>query len=121
MTVCGESIRKVESFVYLGSVIDRQGGTDRDVIARTGKARAVFDIWASGEINTTAKLRLFISNVKSALLYGSKMWSMTKVTQQKIQTFTNTCLRRIFKIWWTDKICNEELWQRAGQEPVTRF
>ncbi|KAK7113355.1 hypothetical protein V1264_012655 [Littorina saxatilis] len=43
---------------------------------------------------------------------------MTKVTQQKIQTFINTCLRRIFKIRWTYKICNEELWQRAGQEPV---
>ncbi|XP_070189011.1 uncharacterized protein [Littorina saxatilis] len=43
---------------------------------------------------------------------------MTKVTQQKIQTFINTCLRRIFKIRWTDKICNEELWQSAGQEPV---
>ncbi|KAK7098925.1 hypothetical protein V1264_003140 [Littorina saxatilis] len=43
---------------------------------------------------------------------------MTKVTQQMIQTFINTCLRRIFKIRWTDKICNEELWQRAGQEPV---
>ncbi|KAK7113054.1 uncharacterized protein [Littorina saxatilis] len=43
---------------------------------------------------------------------------MTKVTQQKIQTCINTCLRRICKIRWTDKICNEELWQRAGQEPV---
>ncbi|KAK7112347.1 hypothetical protein V1264_011816 [Littorina saxatilis] len=42
VTVGGEPIREVESFVYLGSVIDRQGGTDRDVAARTGKARAAF-------------------------------------------------------------------------------
>ena len=40
VTVAGEPIREVESFVYLGSVVDLQGGTDRDVTARIGKARA---------------------------------------------------------------------------------
>nr|KAG5696263.1 hypothetical protein BaRGS_019965 [Batillaria attramentaria] len=40
VTVGGEPIREVESFVYLGSVVDGQGGTDRDVTARIGKARA---------------------------------------------------------------------------------
>ncbi|KAK7112952.1 hypothetical protein V1264_012324 [Littorina saxatilis] len=122
VTVGGEPIREVESFVYLGSVINRHGGTDRDVAARTGKARAAYimlkNIWASREISITTKLRIFNSNVKSVLLYGSETWRMTKVTQQRIQTFINTCLRRIFKIRWTDTICNEELWQRAGQEPV---
>ena len=42
VTVGGEPIREVESFVYLGSVVDQQGGTDRDVTARIGKARAAF-------------------------------------------------------------------------------
>nr|KAG5687489.1 hypothetical protein BaRGS_017081 [Batillaria attramentaria] len=37
VTVGGEPIREVESFVYLGSVVDGQGGTDRDVTARIGK------------------------------------------------------------------------------------
>nr|KAG5706209.1 hypothetical protein BaRGS_019536 [Batillaria attramentaria] len=32
--------------------------------------------------------------------------------------FLNTCLRRIFNIRWPEKIRNEELWERAGQEPV---
>nr|KAG5711927.1 hypothetical protein BaRGS_026368 [Batillaria attramentaria] len=40
--------------------------------------------------------------------------------QQKIQTFFNTCLRRIFNIRWPEKIRNEELWKRAGQEPVAK-
>ena len=43
---------------------------------------------------------------------------MTKKTLQKIQTFINTCLRRIFKIRWPDKINNKELWERGSQEPV---
>nr|KAG5687744.1 hypothetical protein BaRGS_028406 [Batillaria attramentaria] len=40
--------------------------------------------------------------------------------QQKIQTFLNTCLRRIFNIRWPEKIRNEELWERAGQEPAAK-
>ena len=42
VTVGGEPIREVESPVYLGSMIDQQGSTDRDVTARIGKARAAF-------------------------------------------------------------------------------
>ena len=42
VTVDGEPIREVDSFIYLGSAVDRQGGTDRDVTARIGKARVAF-------------------------------------------------------------------------------
>ena len=58
VTVGGEPIREVDSFVYLGSLVDQQGGTDRDVTARIGKARAAFvmlkNIWASGGISMVA-------------------------------------------------------------------
>ena len=78
------------------------------------------NIWTSREISMATKMRIFNSNVKSILLYGSETWRMTKATQQKIQTFINICLRRIFNIRWPDKISNDELWKRVGQEPVTK-
>ena len=63
LTVGGEPIREVDSFIYLGSAVDRQGGTDRDVTARIGKARVAFvmlkNIWSSKEIK-----------IRSILLYG---------------------------------------------------
>ena len=69
-----EPIREVKSFVYLGSVVDLQGGTDRDVTARIGKARAAFvmlkNILASGGISMRTSFRIFNSIVKSVLLYG---------------------------------------------------
>nr|KAG5714081.1 hypothetical protein BaRGS_020409 [Batillaria attramentaria] len=118
VTVGGEPIREVESFVYLGSVVDGQGGTDRDVTARIGKARAAMvmlkNVWASKVVSIRTKLRIFNSNVKSVLLYGCETWRTTKTMQQKIQTFLNTCLRRIFNIRWPEKIRNEELWERGG-------
>ena len=50
-------IQEVDSFTYLGSTIDHQGGTDSDVLAKVGKARVAFiilkNIWASKEIATS--------------------------------------------------------------------
>ena len=78
------------------------------------------NIWASGEISMRTKLRIFNSNVKSVLLYGCETWRTTHTTQRKIQTFFNTCLRRIYRIQSQGKIRNEDLWARAGQEPVAK-
>ena len=43
------NLEEVETFTYLGSVINQQGGTDADVKTRIGKARAAFialkNIW----------------------------------------------------------------------------
>ena len=115
ITVGGEPIREVESFVYLGSVFDQQGSTDRDATARVGKARAAFgmlkNIWASGGISMKTKLRIFNSSVKSVLLYGCETWRTTQKTQKKIQTLFNTCLRRTYKIQWKEKNRNEDLWE----------
>ena len=63
ITVGGEQLEEVDSFTYLGSVIDKEGGTDVDVGVRIGKARAAFNmlgnIWKSKEIRTETKLRIF--------------------------------------------------------------
>ncbi|VDO97832.1 unnamed protein product [Schistosoma curassoni] len=42
ITLDGETLEDVESFTYLGSIIDEQGGSDADIKARIGKARAAF-------------------------------------------------------------------------------
>ena len=84
-----------------------------DVTVEIGKARAAFamlkNIWAYGGISMRTKLRIFNSNVKSVLLYRCETWQTTQAMQQKIQTFFNTCLRRIYKMQWQEKIPNEDL------------
>ena len=66
----------------------------------------------------SVKLQLFNSNVKSVLLYGSQTWKTSKSMLRKVQAFINKCLRRILRIRRPEKIRNEELWERTGQEPV---
>ena len=78
------------------------------------------NIWVSGGISMRTKLLIFNSSVKTVLPYGYETWQTTQMMQRKIQTFFNTCLRRIYKIQWQEKIRNEDLWERAGQEPVAK-
>ena len=40
----GEAIDEVEDFIYLGSNISKDGGSDQDIVARIGKARTAFAI-----------------------------------------------------------------------------
>ncbi|VDO65847.1 unnamed protein product [Schistosoma margrebowiei] len=37
-----EDLEDIKTFTYLGSIIDEQGGSDADVKARIGKARAAY-------------------------------------------------------------------------------
>ena len=128
-TVCQESIlvndkqiENVDNFVYLGSVVTVDGGADQDILARVGKARTAFmmlkNIWSAKYISLKTKLKIFNSNVKSVLLYGCETWRATKRNMQHLQVFINKCLRRILGIRWPDRIRNEELWRRTGQDPI---
>ena len=60
VTFGGEPIREMGSFVYLGSVVDQQEDTDRDVTLIIFKARAALvmlkNIWTSGGISVRTKL-----------------------------------------------------------------
>ena len=89
---------------------------------RINKARVAFNmlrkVWSSHVISRRTKFRIFNTNVKAVLLYGSETWRTTKQTSQKLQIFVNKCLRRILKISWTDRVTNEMLWELAGEEPI---
>ena len=106
-------IEEVEDFVYLGSNISKDGGSDRDIQVRIGKARTAFTIlrpvWKSKTISRKTKLRIFNTNLKSVLLYGSESWRVTKATCNKLQSFVGRCLRSIMGIHLPEVIRNEEL------------
>ena len=115
-------LEQVTSFVYLGSVVSIDRGSDDDIKVRINKARVAFNmlrkVWSSHVISLRTKFKIFNTNVKAILLYGSETWRTTKQTSQKLQSFVNKCLRRILKISWTDRVTNEMLWELAGEEPI---
>ena len=71
----------------LGSLISKDNGAQKDIKERLGKARYAFaklhNIWNAKQYNLKTKLRLYNSNVKSILLYGSECWRVVKGTWQR--------------------------------------
>ncbi|VDP83263.1 unnamed protein product [Schistosoma curassoni] len=58
-----EYLEDVKTFTNLGSIIDEHGGSDADVNARIGKARAAYlqlkNIWNTKQLPTNTKVRIF--------------------------------------------------------------
>ncbi|VDP21957.1 unnamed protein product [Schistosoma margrebowiei] len=110
ITIDGEDLEDLKTFTYLGSVIDEKGGSDADVKARIGKARAAYlqlrNIWNSKQLSTNTKVRIFNTNVKTVLLYGAETWRTTKTIIQKVQVLIISCLRKILQIRLPDTTSN---------------
>ena len=57
----------VESFVYLGAHGSTSAGTEDDIKARLGKARAMYsklgEIWKNNELTSKNKIKIFKSNI----------------------------------------------------------
>ncbi|VDP37473.1 unnamed protein product [Schistosoma margrebowiei] len=98
----GGEAQDVESFTYLGSIIDKQEGSGIDVKAKIGKARAAFlqlkNIWNLKQPSTNIKARIFNTNVKTVLLYGAETWRTTTNIIKKVYVFINSYLHKIFNI-----------------------
>ena len=122
VTVEGKPLEDTDCFTCLGSKINTTRGTEKDTKARLQKERVTFlilsKIWKSKLITLKTKMRLFSYSVKSVLLYKSETWRITKHTVSKIQTFVNSCLRRIMNVKWSDNVSNNTLWTKTNQLPV---
>jgi hypothetical protein len=64
----GTPLEEVNSYTYLGSIVNKEGDTDEDIKIRIQKARAVSNmlrnIRKTGEIRIHTKIMIFNSNVK---------------------------------------------------------
>jgi hypothetical protein len=123
ITIKGKAVEDVETFTYLGSKVTADGDCEVEVRTRLAKARHSFaslcTIWRSKQYSTNTKLRLYKSNVLSVLLYGAETWKMTKSISHSLEVFQNRCLRRIFNIYWPNKISNEDLLKKANMQALT--
>ena len=122
VTVEGEPLEEVKDFKYLGSYISSDSNIDKEVSTRIGLAAQAFkklnNIWKSTTLSTKTKLRIYQSNVRSVLLYASETWRTNNKLESKLRGFEGRCLRRILKVRWQEKVCNEEIWRRTGMNNI---
>ena len=111
-----------DQFKYLGSNVTADGGANKDIIERLGKARNAFrmlnPVWKSQQYKLNTKLKLYRSCVLSTLLYGSECWRMIESDLCKLSSFHTKSLRKIARIFWPRYVSNEDLLEQCQQETM---
>ncbi|GFR70013.1 LINE-1 reverse transcriptase-like protein [Elysia marginata] len=95
-------IKDAEKFVYLVSAVSKSGGPGEEIKCGLNKVRQAFNTLRQISRSTTLilhnEIRIFKTNVKSALLYGSDTWRMTKTSTRSLQAFINRCHRNFLNV-----------------------
>ena len=114
-----EPLKVVDSFKYLGAIIDDKG-SKAEILARTGQTIAALSrlnvIWYDKILKLKLNIRLLQSIVNSIFLYACETWTIMKELQRKITTLEMRCLRRLLNISYRDRITNIEVRNRVTKE-----
>lgn len=121
--VAGNAVDIVDSFTYLGCLVDRNGRSEPEVARRIAIARNCMasldrNIWRSS-ISVSTKIRLYSVYVLPVFLYGSETWTMTKAMSAKVDAFDQWCQRRILRIHYSQHVTNTEVRRRTGCLPLS--
>ena len=103
--VNGQRLAVVDTFVYLGSTLSRDGSLDAEISYRVQKASVAFGllesrVWADRGISRRAKIKVYEACVLTALLYSSETWTTYRRHIRVLERFHQGCLRRILGIKW---------------------
>ncbi|KAK3920649.1 Putative uncharacterized transposon-derived protein [Frankliniella fusca] len=93
-----DSFERVETFKYLGVLIDHKNSLDPEIRARCLAGLRTFHSLAphlrSKKVSVHAKVRLFETIERPAILYGAEAWTLNKDREARIAVAENRALRR---------------------------
>jgi len=85
------TLKCVDKFAYLSSVITNVGEVKADVNTRLAKTATVFrrleNMWTSSSLSLKTKLQLYSAEVVSTDIYASETWKSTVWIHNKLDVF----------------------------------
>ena len=104
----------------LGSLL----GVEEDVNRRIQLAAASFKrlevIWKHRSlVPTKTRIQSYQALVESVLMYNCGTWGLTEILADKLDRFQRKLLRRVMGVSWSDRVSNEELYERSSIVPAS--
>ncbi|BHF75543.1 hypothetical protein SprV_0501863900 [Sparganum proliferum] len=109
ITVNGTQQQVVDNFTYLGSTRSRSTKIDKEFAPRNAKAGQAF-----GRLQLSAKLKMYKAVILPTLLYGAETWTVYTKQARRLSRFHRSCLCRILKLKWQDRIPDTDVLERTG-------
>nr|VZI38537.1 unnamed protein product [Spirometra erinaceieuropaei] len=119
ISVNGTQLQVVENFPYLGSTLSRNTKIDDEVANRISKASQAFGrlqstVWNCHGLQLSTKLRMYKVVILPILLYGAETWTLYAKQARRLNHFHLSCLRRILRLNWQDRIPHTDVLERTG-------
>nr|VZI42377.1 unnamed protein product [Spirometra erinaceieuropaei] len=120
--VNGNQLQVLENFPYLGSTLSHNAMIDDELANRISKASQAFGrlrstVWNRHGLQLSTKLKMYKAVILPTLLYGAQTWTVYTRQARRLNHFHISCLRRILRLNWQDRIPYTEL---ARDRPTWR-
>ena len=115
-------VREVETFCYLGDVVDRECGAERAINMRVAagwsKWREIAGLLCNKHIPLKNRARVYDACIRSVIVYGAETWPLT----QRLETIICGCDRRMLRymagVSLRDRVRSAEVAQRCGLQQM---
>ena len=112
-----DSWRKIKK---VGSLL----GDNEDICRRKQLANAAIQklnsVWfRKDRIKQHIRIKLYRTIVKSVLLYNCETWGLTKLDEQRLNTYHRRQLRTVLNIRYPTKIKNKSLYKKTKEVPLS--
>jgi hypothetical protein len=109
----GKIMEQINQFKYLGSIIDNEGRSKKEIKSRIGQAKKAFllksKLLTSNNVDQRTRKHLIKTYVWSTALYDCGTWTLNKKEETTLEAFEMWCWRKMKKIKWTELKTNEEV------------
>ena len=104
---------KLSDFIFGGSKITADGDSSHEIkrcLLLGKKVMTNLDsIFKSRDILLPTKVRLVKAMVFPVVMYGCESWTVKKAERQRIGAFELWCWRRLLRVPWTARRCNQSI------------
>ena len=110
----------VPDFILGGSKITADGDCSHEIKRCLLLGRKVMtnldSILKSRDITLPTKVRLVKAIVFPVVMYGCESWTVKKAEHQRIDAFELWCWRRLLRVPWTARRCNQSILKEISPE-----
>nr|VZI36304.1 unnamed protein product [Spirometra erinaceieuropaei] len=119
ISVNGTQLQVMYNSTYLGSTIARGTKIDDEVVRWGSKTSQAFGrlqntVWNRHGSLLSTKLKTYKAVILPTLLYGAEPWTVYMKQSCSLNHFQLSCLRRILKLRWQDRIPETDVLERTG-------
>jgi hypothetical protein len=118
----GQVVPKKDTFRYLGSMLQKDGGIDEDLSHRIKagwlKWRQASSVLCDPRVPLKLKGKFYRTAIRPAMLYGAECWPTKRRHVQQLSVVKMRMLRWICGNTRRDRVRNDDIRERLGVAPI---